>query len=158
MIEENKELNIVFVDYSFSTRSLNIYFSGVDEDSELQNRIPDGTDYHEWLETIADYIKTLSKLIDNIFLKGGSPNKQPEEQMGILLKGLKRRLNARQNIVAFCGDEDNINDVLKEYCDYIKIGAYKPDLKCQYSYFMIDSITINLKSSNQKLLKKGEDY
>ena len=158
MIEEKKELDIVFVDYSFSTRSLNIYFSGIDEDSELQNKIPAGTDYHEWLETIADYIKTLSRLIDNIFLKGGSPNKQPEEQMGILLKGLKRRLNARQNIVAFCGDEQEINEVLREYCNYIKIGAYKPELACKIHSYNLDGMPLNLKSSNQKLLKKGEDY
>ena len=95
-------------------------------------------------------------LIERVFLVGGSPNHQDPEQMEAFLAGLRRRCHGDIKIFAFCGEDiiDQVQPVLKKYCDYVKVGAYMPELLCD------DNIQygIKLATSNQQILKKGEDY
>ena len=152
-------MNIGYVEYSIATKSLDIFFAGCNNrckdccNPELMS-FESGTDYVEWLTQIDHYLKDYKLLIEKIFLVGGSPNHQDPEQMTIFLEGLKRR-RGDIKIFLFCGEElDEVQDIFKEYCDYIKCGAYIPSLICH------DNIQqgIKLATSNQKIYEKGKDY
>ena len=115
-----------------------------------------GTDFVKWLPKIEKYLKDYDSLIENIFLVGGSPNHQDAEQMEIFLEGLKRRCHESIKIFVFCGEDvlDQVQPVFKKYCDFIKIGAYRPELTCDNNI----QYEIKLATENQQILKKGEDF
>ena len=48
----------------------------------------------------------------------------------------------------------DVKPVFKEYCDFIKVGAYIPELKTDNNIQQ----GIKLATSNQKILEKGKDY
>ena len=153
-------LNINYIDYSIATQSLDIFFAGCNNrctdccNPELMS-FENGTDYTEWLPKIEFYLSTYKSLIERIFLVGGSPNHQDPEQMEIFLAGLKRRCGNDIKIYAFCGEEiSQVQQPLKDYCDFIKVGAYRPELTCDNNY----QHGIKLATSNQMILKKGEGY
>ena len=152
-------MNINYIDYSIGTESLDIFFAGCKNkcddccNPELMS-FDNGTDYMEWLPKITDYLENYKGLIKNVFLVGGSPNHQDPEALDTFLAGLKLRCQGI-NIFVFCGEEFvEVQPCFKEYCDYIKCGAYIPSLKCE------DNIQygIKLATSNQKVFKKGIDY
>lgn len=155
----DKPLNINYIDYSIATRSLDIFFAGCNRRCEgcFNKELMDfnnGTDFTEWLPKIEFYLDSYKNMIERVFLLGGSPNHQNPELMETFLIGLKRRCKDVK-IYAFCGEGiDDVQPVLKEYCDFIKVGAYKPELTCD------DNIQygIKLATSNQVILKKGEGY
>ena len=154
-------LNINYIDYSISTKSLDIFFAGCRNkckdccNPELMD-FNNGTDFVEWLPKIEHYLENYRSLIENVFLVGGSPNHQEPEAMETFLVGLKRRCHEDIKIFAFCGEDfiEDVQPVLKEYCDFIKIGSYQPDLTCDNNI----QHGIKLATSNQRILKKGEDY
>lgn len=154
-------MNISYIDYSIATRSLDIFFAGCNNkcedccNPELMD-FNNGTDYGEWLPKIEHYLGDYGSLIENIFLVGGSPNHQDPKQMESFLVGLKKRCRDTIKIFLFSG-EDSINDiqpVFRTYCDYVKIGSYRPDLKCEENI----QYGIKLATLNQKILKRGEDF
>lgn len=156
-----RPLNINYIDYSIATKSLDIFFAGCWNNChdccnpELMD-FNNGTDFVEWLPKIENYLVNYESLIERVFLVGGSPNHQDPEQMEAFLAGLRRRCHGDIKIFAFCGEDiiDQVQPVLKKYCDYVKVGAYMPELLCD------DNIQygIKLATSNQQILKKGEDY
>ena len=153
-------LNINYIEYSIATKSLDIFFAGCNKrcegccNPELMS-FENGTDYVEWLPQIDHYLEEYKLLIERVFLVGGSPNHQSLEDMEVFMEGLYRRCHPNVKIYAFCGEEiQEVNNVLKKYCDYIKTGSFIPAL-------IIDSNIqhgIKLATSNQKILTKGEDY
>ena len=156
----SKPLNINYIDYSIATRSLDIFFAGCNNrcedccNPELMD-FNNGTDYGEWLPKIEHYLSSYGTLIENIFLVGGSPNHQDSKQMENFLAGLKKHYESI-NVFLFSGEDslDEIQDVFKKYCDFIKIGSYRPELKCEENI----QYGIKLATINQKILKKGVDY
>lgn len=152
-------MRINYIEYSIATNSLDIFFAG------CRNRCKDcyntdlmdfenGTYYKEWLPKISHYLQNFQPLINRIFLVGGSPNHQDEDEMEDFLSTLKQDYPSVP-IYAFCGEEiENVNNTLKAYCDKIKTGAYIPNLKAD------DNIQdgIKLATSNQRVLCKGRDY
>ena len=154
-----KTLKINYIDYSIATKSLDIFFAGCFNkckdccNPELMD-FENGTDFTEWLPKIEHYLKSYKSMIERVFLVGGSPNHQDPELMEIFLSGLKRRCKD-VDIYAFCGEDiSKVQQVLKDCCDYIKVGAYKPELTCD------DNVQygIKLATSNQTILKKGSGY
>lgn len=156
-----RPLNINYIDYSIATKSLDIFFAGCFNDChdccnpELMD-FNNGTDFVEWLPKIEKYLKDYDSLIENIFLVGGSPNHQDAEQMEIFLEGLKRRCHESIKIFVFCGEDvlDQVQPVFKKYCDFVKVGAYRPELTCDNNI----QYGIKLATENQKILKKGEGF
>ena len=111
--------------------------------------------FTNWLPKISFYLDTYRKLIYSIFLVGGSPNHQDPVKMEAFLTGLRRHCGDSVDIYAFCGDGiEDVQEVLKKHCDYIKVGAYIPELTCDNNY----QYGIKLATSNQMILKKGIDY
>lgn len=152
-------MNISYVDYSIGTESLDIFFAGCNNhcsdccNPELMS-FENGTNYIEWLPKISDYLEDYKPLIRRVFLVGGSPNHQSTEDMEIFLGGLKKRCH-NIDIYMFCGEElAQVQPIFKEYCNFIKCGAYIPELSCE------DNIQqgIKLATSNQKIYEKGKDY
>lgn len=152
-------MNINYIDYSIGTESLDIFFCGCNNrcvdccNPELMD-FNSGTDYTEWFPKISNYLENYKSLIKRVILVGGSPNHQDPKSMEVFLQGLKRRCS-NIDIYMFCGETlDHVLPVFKQYCDYIKCGAYIPELKCE------DNIQygIKLATSNQIIYKRGEDY
>jgi anaerobic ribonucleoside-triphosphate reductase activating protein len=113
-----------------------------------------GSDFRSFVQDIEKYITSYGNLIQNIFLLGGSFNHQKlgdlEEFFDIvhpIIKDKKVWLFAREDL-------KDIQQIFIDYCDYIKVGAYIPELSC------IGNIShgVELATSNQKVLKKGLDY
>ena len=156
-----RPLNINYIDYSIATKSLDIFFAGCRNNCkdccnpELMD-FNNGTDFIEWVPKIESYLNDYKALIENIFLVGGSPNHQDSEQLEFFLEGLKRRCKENIKIFAFCGEDsiDQVQPVLKTYCDFIKVGSYRPDLTCSENI----QYGIKLATLNQKILQKGLDY
>lgn len=88
-------------------------------------------------------------LITCVCFMGGNQNMQELKQMLITckIKGLKTCLYTG------CDDIEELSDIL-EYCDYLKLGSYKHELRTD------DNIQygVKLATLNQKFLKKGIDY
>ena len=96
------------------------------------------------------------KLIQNIFLLGGSFNHQNEHEAGGLIYFMAwlKQYNYK-NIWLFAREELNdIQPVFKGYCNYIKCGEYIPELTCDNNV----QYEVKLATSNQRIYKKGLDY
>ena len=152
-------MNINYIEYSIATESLDIFFAGCNNrcinccNPELMD-FDNGTDYLEWLPVIEHYLEDYKLLIKRVFLVGGSPNHQDPDQMALFLEGLRRRCKDIQ-IFLFCGEElDEVQGSFKEYCDFIKCGAYIPTLACENNIQQ----GIKLATANQKIYEKGIDY
>lgn len=152
-------MNISYIDYSPFTKSLDIFFSGCNPPfcSECYNsELTDfncGTDWRNWVGKIEKYCHEYSGLIDNIFLLGGSPTHQDLNEMYEFI-GTIFMLNNKK-IWLFAREELNeIPELFKGLCDYIKTGAYIPELTCDNNI----QYGIKLATSNQKIYKKGVDF
>ena len=152
-------MKINYIDYSIATKSLDIFFAGCNNrcedccNPELMS-FDNGIDYVEMLPKIGKYLEEYKGLIKNVFLVGGSPNHQNPEDLDVFMEGLHRRCNGIK-IFLFCGEElEQVQPVFIKYCDFIKCGAYIPELTCD------DNVQhgIKLATSNQRILEKGKDY
>ena len=156
-------MNISYVDYSPATKSLDIFFSGCNPpfcsgcyNSELSD-FNCGTDWRNWIDKIEKYCNEYSGLIDNIFLLGGSPAHQDLNEMYEFIRILFILIN--QKIWLFAREELNeIPELFIKTCDYIKSGAYIPELKCDDNIINVGKINLKLATSNQKVYIKDKDY
>lgn len=156
-------MKIANVGYSIATKSLDIFVSGCNPpycvgcyNIELVD-FNKGMQWTHYVGKIRRYLYNYSKMIDNIFLLGGSFNHQDSEELENffnmfviypeVFKDKKIWLFAREEL-------DDIQDIFKENCHYIKCGAYIPELKTE------DNIQYNIKlaTSNQKIYIKGVDF
>lgn len=104
------------------------------------------------IDKIDEYLIKYDKLIDRVFMLGGSPNHQDNTQLKMFFnlvdfKGKDIYLFAREDL-------SKIKPIFKKYCSYIKCGAYIPELKCDNN----TKYGIKLATSNQIIYKKGIDY
>lgn len=153
-----KLLNINYIEYSPATKSLDLFVAGCNKphckdccNPELMD-FHNGQEWHSWRDTIEGYFGRFDSLIDNIFLLGGSFNHQDKDAVKEILSYLsfynkKIWLFAREDLT-------KIQPAFKEYCEYIKCGAYIPDL---YTTKNIQE-GVRLATSNQKIYQKGKDY
>lgn len=153
-------MNIAHVDYSIFTKSLDIFVSGCNHpycdgccNPELAS-FNAGTEMLRWIDTIQKYIDTYKDLIDNIFLVGGSFNHQTDIGLECFFRKNEEAFKSK-DIWLFCREElEDVKDIFKENCKYIKCGPYIPELKCE------DNIqySVKLATKNQNIYKKGIDY
>ena len=164
------KLKFAHIEYSMSTTSLDIFTIGCGNGStdplkcackgccnpEIRDWNLDGLTSAQVLEKVEQLNFKFNKLITRILIVGGDPYdgylRYPKEMISFL-KNLKGAL--QKPVYLFTRHElVDIKIEIKEYCDFIKVGAYIPELitdnNIQYG--------IKLATSNQKIYKKGKDY
>lgn len=151
-------MHIVATQYSMSTQSLDIYFSGCNpphcsgcHNAEL-HEFGALNNYKDKLPDIIEKIKEFSLIIKNIFILGGEPLDQNLDQLFLFIKELKK---CDKNIWLFTKYSlIQVPETIKELCDYIKSGRFEID------NISDDNIQFGIKiaSNNQKVFKKGNDY
>jgi len=156
-------MNIVQVEYSIATKSLDIFVSGCLEpycvgccNIELVD-FNKGMQWARYVDKIRNYLIDYNILIDNIFLVGGSFNHQDIEELKKffnmfviypeVFRGKKIWLFAREEL-------KDIQDIFKENCDYIKCGAYLKNLSTNNN----TQYGVKLATSNQKIYIKEVDF
>jgi hypothetical protein len=156
-------MNIAHIEYSICTKSLDIFVSGCKPpycqgccNPELIS-FKNGKGWLYVVGKIRKYLIEYDTLIDNIFLVGGSFNHQDVEQVEDFLNMFTEHTDAFKNkkIWLFAREElDEIQDIFKEKCHYIKCGAFIPELRvpCHIQE------GVRLATSNQIVYKKGIDY
>jgi hypothetical protein len=152
-------VNIVHIDFSPNTRSLDIFVSGCKPpycDDCCNIEIADfkcGTYWMNHIDKIITYLKEYDNLIDNIFLLGGSFNHQNSHQLKMFFSMLKEYNN--KEVWLFAREElPKIKSIFLKNCNYIKCGEYIPELTTDNNI----QFSLKLATSNQKVFKKGIDY
>ena len=151
-------MNIAATQYSLSTKSLDIYFSGCNaphckncQNPELWEFSTDNN-YENEFSKISEKVKTFSTLIDNIMLFGGEPLDQNYVELCDFIDKLK---TLDKMIYLFTRyDLNKIPDYIKNLCNYIKTGRYIPSLTVDNNI----QYGITLATSNQHINKQGIDY
>lgn len=154
-------MNILSTQYTLSNKALEIYLAGCSGNPHCENchnplswDFNLGEEYHVgyFNNNIRNKVNQFNDLIDNIMIFGGEPLDQSYDYLTDMLYDLKSLnksiwLFTRYNI-------EDVDIVIKNYCDYIKCGRYieslRTDTNIQYG--------IKLATSNQKIYKKGIDY
>ena len=152
-------MNITNIDYGMSDNSYSIFVSGCKANPKCQGCFnPENWDFNvgeNWLTYINRIKKDLTDfeaLIKKIIIVGGEPLDQDIFVLKQMLQFLKQF-----KIPVFLFTRyplTKVPSIIKEYCDYIKCGAYIPELTCD------DNIQFGIKlaTSNQKIYVKGVDY
>lgn len=150
-------MNVVSVDYSIGTKSLDIFVSGCKPPHCTGCHNPELRDFsvgEEYSEKIIDrikkYIKDYDSLIDNIFIMGGEPIDQDIYSLRHLLRECSF-LNKK----VWLFTRYSLNKVpmnIKICCNYIKCGRYIKELP------KIEQYGITLSSNNQKIFYRGIDF
>jgi len=155
-------MNILATQYSLIYKSLDIYVAGCRGDKGVHCTSchnPESWDFNqgdlydkEYFKKLQTKVKNFDILINNIMLFGGEPLDQNHDELLHVLMDLKL-LN--KNIWVFTRYEiEKIPKEIKELCDYIKCGAYLPELTCDNNTMY----NITLATSNQHIFKRGVDY
>lgn len=157
----NNNLNIAHIEYSIQTKSLDIFTLGCDAfprcegcfNPELWDWNLQGISVQDTLKKVFELNSKFGSLVDRIIIVGGDPVDgylHHPKDMTILLQELDK---LGKPIYLFTRHElDEIPNELKNVVQYIKTGAYIPELTCD------DNIQygIKLATSNQKIYKMGE--
>lgn len=146
-------MHIASTQYTLSTSSLDIYFSGCNpphckdcQNPELWEFVDDNNYIKKFYE-IEKKVKNFDILIKNIMLFGGEPMHQNRKEFIDFLNKLE---SLNKKIWLFTRHEIyDIPENIKRFCDYIKTGRYVPKLKTN------DNIMygITLATSNQRIYK-----
>jgi anaerobic ribonucleoside-triphosphate reductase activating protein len=150
-------MNIASTQYSLSTKSLEIYFSGCLDhcegchNSELWN-FDIGENYLSQIPKIKDKIIFFNKLIDKIFFLGGEPLDQNKTEFTDFVKQI---LEINKPLWLFTRHElQYIDKDILQYFDYIKCGKYIVEKTCDNNI----QYDIKLATSNQNIYMKEKDY
>jgi len=155
-------MNIAHIEYSISTKSLDIFVSGCKPpycegccNLELID-FNNGTSVPRMIDTIYNYVNKYDKLIDNVFLVGGSFNHQTDVSLEWFFRNIKSISSLYKKKVWLFAREDlkDIKDIFKEECHYIKCGEYIPALKCENNI----KYGVKLATSNQVIYEKDVNY
>lgn len=152
-------MNIIGIDYTLKTSSIDIYVSGCNGPHCEGCHNPQSWNFDEGvpfsdniIESIRNYINIYSSLIKNVMIFGGEPLDQGHEELQTLFEELQIF-----NLPIWVFTRYNFEDIpefVKSFSEYIKTGRYERELTCN------DNIQygIVLSTSNQKIYKKGIDY
>ncbi len=144
-------MRISATQYNLHNKALEIYISGCDGscgDICHNQEIWDfsiGEDYQKELPKILKKIKDFDSMIDNIWILGGEPLLQDEEDLMEFLLKLTHKTVWLFTRFDIC----EVSESILSICNYIKCGRYMPDLVCD------DNIQygVKLSTSNQKIYK-----
>lgn len=155
-------LKIAYIDYSINTRSLDIFTVGCNGsckgcfNQELKDWNSDGLSLEESVFKIRELYNKFERLIDKFIIVGGDPIDAEIETDGaisVLIDDIKE-FSSKPVFVFTRHDLSDIPSNILKRADYIKCGAYKPELTTD------DNIQYDIKlaTSNQKIFKKGLNY
>ena len=151
-------MHIASTQYTLSTSSLDIYFSGCNpphckgcQNPELWEFV-NKNNYIKKLKDIKTKVKNFNTLIDNIMIFGGEPLDQNNDEFLDFLNKLKTLDKVIWLFTRYSLGE--VPDDVKTLCDYIKTGRYLPELKTDNNI----QYGITLATSNQKVYKCFCDY
>lgn len=145
-------MNIVSTQYNLSNKALEIYLSGCYGDCynchnpELKD-FNIGNHYLDEIQKIIIKIYEFNSLVKNIWILGGEPLDNDLQELNDLLNYLTQ---TNKDIWLWTRYELNeIPELIKRYCSYIKCGEYMEELKTD------DNIQFGIKlaSSNQNIYK-----
>lgn len=155
-------MNILATQYTLSRKSLEIYVAGCKGNNGVHCTSchnPESWEFNQgntydnkYFNKIKQKISDFDSMIDKIELFGGELNDQNYNELEVFLRDLK---SLGKEIWLFT--RYDLQDCPKfelELCDYIKCGAYIPELSCDNNI----QYDIVLSTSNQKIYKKGVDY
>jgi organic radical activating enzyme len=146
-------LHIAATQYTLSTSSLDIYFSGCNPPhcKDCQNpelwKFVNENNYIKKFNDIEEKVKNFNTLIKDIMLFGGEPCDQNRKELVDFLNKLKTLNKIIWLFTRY--DLDKIPENIKTLCDYIKTGEYLPELKTNDN----TQYGISLSTSNQKIYK-----
>ena len=157
----NDTLNIAHIEYSIQTKSIDIFTIGCDacpgcEDCcnpEIKDWNLSGLSVEDTLKKVFELNSKFGTLVDRILVVGGDPVDgylHHPKDMTLLLKELDK---LGKPVFLFTRYEiDKVPGVLKTLVEYIKTGAYIPQLRC------MDNVQygIRLATKNQKIWNMGE--
>ena len=158
-MKEKINLQIAYIDYSITTRSLDIFTIGCNpphckgcHNNEIWDWNQDGLSLTESYLKIKQYISDFDILIDRIFILGGEPvhaELKTNNEVSYLIRKIKKEID--KPIFLFTRHQlDDIPESLKDCVDYIKTGPYIPELTTDNNI----QFGIKLATSNQKIYKK----
>lgn len=154
----DNRLQFEYVEYSMWTRSIDIFSIGCDGqcvgccNPQIKNWNLKGIDPQQVILKTIHLLEKFSNVVDRIILVGGDPvdayKHYPKEYLEFV-----QQIKLDKPIYLFTRHElkDIPKELLKEV-DYVKTGAYVPELTCD------DNIQygIKLATSNQKIHKVSE--
>lgn len=148
-------MNIVAIDYSMATKSMDIFFSGCDAEPRCDGcHNPEawdfnvGKDWKQWIFQINNNVKKFGPMFDKFFLLGGEPLAQDPKQFILFLDAIKEY---KKEIWLFTHYElDEIESAVRRRFDYIKTGRYLPELSTDKNI----CYGVRLATSNQKIWKQ----
>lgn len=150
--KREETMRIAATQYNLNTRALEIYVSGCKihckgcHNPELQD-FNLGDPYEDVKENILTKIKDFDNLIDKVWVLGGEPLNQEENQLINMLSDL---IETNKPIWLFTGyDLSEVPEKIKAYIDYLKYGKYD-ETKRTEGYIKYG---VELVSSNQNLIK-----
>lgn len=104
------------------------------------------------IRTTLSWLKIKEWQYDNIAILGGEPLSQNIRELNQLISCL---LSLSKPIWLYTSYElEDVSEVIKENCDYIKTGRFIEELKTEDNI----SYGIKLATSNQRINKRGLDY
>lgn len=147
-------MNIVSTQFNLQYGALEIYLSGCDgicgnmcHNKELWD-FTIGDSYKLVIKNILTKIQNFDNIIDNIWILGGEPLLQDIEELIDLICQLK--ISGKKIWLWTRFNYHCVPSEIKEICDYIKVGQYIENLKCDNNYHF----GIKLATSNQKIIER----
>ena len=147
------KMNIAEIQYSIETASIEIYLSGCNPPhcpgchNESLWDFRQGLPWDMWMNGLITNYQFMGDLINHIWVLGGEPLDQPENELVELLTQLRREFD--KPVWLFTGREvHEIPMSILVLCDYVKSGRYDKDLTpgaVEYG--------VQLASSNQHVVK-----
>lgn len=151
-------MRIAATQYSANYGALEVFISGCDGvcGCDCHNRelwdFSFGEDYRSIIPKIEEKVKDFSSLIKEVWITGGEPLLQKEEELVELLVEVKKTGKKMALFTRF--DLEEIPEDIREYFDKIKSGKYEEEKVCENHF----SEGILLVSENQKVFIRGRDY
>ena len=152
-------MNIITIDYSMATKSMDIFFTGCDANPLCKGcHNPEawdfnvGTNWKMWTDRISYNVEHFGGMFSKFFLLGGEPLAQDLTEFTEFLDILD---SFGKEIWLFTHYElGEISEDLKQRFDYIKTGRYLPELSSDNHI----EYGVRLATDNQHIYKRGVDY
>jgi organic radical activating enzyme len=148
-------MKIAGTQFTLQYNAFEIYLSGCDgscigcHNPELHD-FNVGNNFLNELPGIMSTIYRFNNLVEWVWVMGGEPLLQPEEDLVLLLKSIYKV----KPIMLFTRF-NKVPEQIKQYCSYVKTGAYIDRLNSKQEIIAIDNkkYVITLASNNQTITK-----